>query len=140
MSRSRLDASLNYVPSQSPLKSQRKPTKVVPSAAKACHDEKTGTQTILPIDDRCRLAGDRYSWMIQKHRRRKTRRGNAVVDDWETFSWHPTIEQAVNALADYQLRTSGAQTLADALAEVKRINAALTRALSPRLEVKERAA
>ncbi len=139
MSKSGLDVSLNYVPSQSPPKSQSKPTKAVPSAAKACHDEKTGTLTILPFDDRYRLAGDRYSWMIQKHRRRKTRRGNAVVDDWETLSWHPTLQGTVNVLAEYALRTSGTQSVAEALAEVERIGAMLTRALGPRYEVKERA-
>ncbi len=111
--------------------------KGVPSSAKPRQRDKP---TAIPIDPNYRIAGDSKSWMIQRRKRRKARRGGFITDEWKAFSWHPTIEQAVNALADYQLRTSGAQTLADALAEVKRINAALTRALSPRLEAKERSA
>ncbi len=137
MSKSGSNISLNYVPSQSSPKSQSKLKKVVPSAANVCHDEKTGTLTILPIGDRYRLAGDRYSWMIQKHRWRKARRGNVIVNDWKTLSWHVSLEQAVNVFAEHALRTSGAQTLTDALAETRRIGTLLTKALSPRFEVKE---
>ncbi len=111
--------------------------KAVPSVAQA---RQRGKLTVIPIDADYRLTADSQSWMIQRCKRRKARRGGFITDEWKAFSWHPTLEQAVNALADYQLRTSGVQTLADALAEVKRIKAALTRALSPRFEIKENAA
>ena len=111
--------------------------KVVPSPAKPRQRDKL---TAIPIDPNCRLAADSNSWMIQRCKRRKSRHGDHMIGDWETFSWHPTLEGAVNTLADYELRTSGAQSVAEALAEVERIGAMLTRALSPRYEVKERAA
>ncbi len=99
-----------------------------------------GKLTILPIDVNYRLAADGKSWMTQRRKRRKSRHGDHMTGDWETFSWHPALQGAVNGLASYALRTSGAQNVAEALAEVERIGAMLIRALSPRYEVKERAA
>ena len=96
--------------------------------------------TVIPIDVNYRLAADGKSWMIQRRKCRKSRHGDHMTGDWETFSWHPTLEGAVNGLASYALRTSGVQSVAEALAEVERIGAMLIRALSPRYEVKERAA
>ncbi len=110
------------------------------AVASVAQHRQRGKLTVIPIDADYQLTADSQSWMIQRCKRRKARRGGFITDEWKAFSWHPTLEQAVNALADYQLRTSGVQTLADALAEVKRIKAALTRALSPRFEIKEKAA
>ena len=109
----------------------------VPSSAKP---RQGGKLTVIPIDVNYRLAADSQSWMTQRCKRRKSRHGDHTTGDWETFSWHPTLEGAVNSLASYNLRTSGAQSVAEALAEVERIGAMLIRALSPRYEVKERAA
>ena len=106
----------------------------VPSSAKPRQRIKL---TTIPIDTNYRLAADGNAWMIQRRKRRKSRHGDHMTGDWETFSWHPTLEEAVNALASYALRTSGAQSVAEALAEVERISATLVRALSPRFEVKE---
>ncbi len=111
--------------------------KVVLSSAKP---RQRGKLTVIPIDVNYRLAADGKSWMIQRRKCRKSRHGVDMTGDWETFAWHPTLEGAVNGLASYDLRTSGVQTVADALAEVERIGTTLTRALSPRYEVKERAA
>ena len=108
--------------------------KVVPSSAKPRQRIKL---TTIPIDANYRLAADNQSWMIQRRKHRKSRHGDHITGDWETFSWHPTIEGAVNQLADYELRASGAQSVAEALAEVERISATLIRALSPRFEIKE---
>ncbi len=93
--------------------------------------------TILPVTSNLRLAADAHAWMIQKCKRRKDRRDGIITDEWKASSWHPTLDGAVNALVGYQLRTSGVQTVAEALAEVERISATLIRALSPRFEVRE---
>lgn len=99
-----------------------------PSAAQP---RQRGKLTVIPIDSDYQLAADSQSWMIQRRKRRKARHGGVITDEWEAFSWHPTLQGAVNALAEYQLRTSGVQTLADALVKVKHTNATLIKALSP---------
>jgi hypothetical protein len=90
---------------------------------------------ILPIDDRYRLAADRYSWSIQEYR---GKRRQSLAERWEPISWHPTLDSAVNALSHLMLRTSEAQTLADAVIEVDRITAKLCHALSPTFEVRQK--
>ncbi len=117
--------------SRAPLGPQKK---AVHSSAKPCQG---GKLTVIPIDVNYRLAADGKSWMTQQRKYRKSRHVDHMTDDWETFSWHPTLEGAVNGLASYDLRTSGAQSVAEALAEVERISATLIRALSPRFEVRE---
>ena len=77
--------------------------------------------------------------MTQRRKHRKSRHGDHMTGDWETFSWHPTLEGAVNGLTSYVLRTAGVQNVVEA-SEMERIGAMLTRALSPRYEVGERAA
>ncbi len=106
----------------------------VPSSAKP---RQGGKLTVIPIDVNYRLAADGKSWMIQRRKCRKSRHGDDMTGDWETFSWHPTLEGAVNSLASYDLRTSGVQSVAQALAEVERISTTLIHALSPRFEVRE---
>ena len=106
----------------------------VPSVAKP---RQGGKLTVIPIDVNYRLAADSQSWMIQRRKCRKSRHSDHTTGDWETFAWHPTLEGAVNGLASYDLRTSGAQSVAEALVEVERISTTLIRALSPRFEIRE---
>lgn len=49
--------------------------------------------------------------------------------------WFVTIEQAIDGLAGLIIRTSDARTLADALAEVKKVTATLSQALAPKFKV-----
>jgi len=84
---------------------------------------------ILPIDDKHRLASDSSSWMIQVARRRKGQ------ISWQSIAYFGSLQSAVNELAALRLRTSNAQTLADALAEVERVTTSLVHALSPEFDV-----
>lgn len=86
---------------------------------------------ILPIDDKYRLTSDEACWRIEAYR---SSRG------WRPIKYYSTLSEAVTGLAHLKLRTSDAQTLADALAEVERISHRISRALEPqyiveRLEV-----
>lgn len=85
---------------------------------------------ILPIDDHYRIAGDRYGWAIECKR---TRKGKAT---WEACLWFTFLESAINELANLMVRTSDAQTLAETLAEVKKVSTKLLQALTPRFEVR----
>ena len=84
---------------------------------------------ILPIDDEYRIKGDKHSWAIQKSRIKK---GEIT---WESVSWFTSPESTVNHLGDLMVRTSNAQTLADALKEIEKVTTLLTHALSPKFKV-----
>ena len=84
---------------------------------------------ILPIDDDYRIKGDKHSWAIQKGRIKK---GEIT---WESVSWFTSLESTVNHLGQLMVRTSDAQTLADALKEIEKVTTLLTHALSPKFKV-----
>ena len=84
---------------------------------------------ILPIDDDYRIKGDKHSWAIQKGRIKK---GEIT---WESISWFTSFEHTVNHLGQLMVRTSDAQTLADALKEIEKVTTLLTHALSPKFKV-----
>ena len=84
---------------------------------------------ILPIDDEYRIKGDKHSWAIQKA---KVKKGEIT---WESVSWFTSLESTVNHLGQLMVRTSDAQTLADALKEIEKVTTLLTHALSPKFKV-----
>ena len=84
---------------------------------------------ILPIDDEYRIKGDKHSWAIQKGRMKQ---GEIT---WESVSWFTSLEHTVNHLGDLMVRTSNAQTLADALIAVEKIATKLSQALTTKIEV-----
>lgn len=90
---------------------------------------------ILPIDTQYRLCGDRHSWIVQKRRKRNDRRAGTHVAGWDSILWCTTLEEAINSLADLKIRTSDAQTLAEALAEVEKVTATVCQALAPQFKV-----
>ena len=90
---------------------------------------------ILPIDDHYRIAGDHESWCIQRARKRRVKNTDDLKTTWESCSWFTSLEAAVNYLGEMLVRTSDAQTLAEALAETDRVTTMLSRALSPEFRV-----
>ena len=54
---------------------------------------------------------------------------------WESVSWFTSLESTVNHLGQLMVRTSDAQTLADALKEIEKVTTLLTHALSPKFKV-----
>jgi len=84
---------------------------------------------ILPIDDEYRIEGDRYSWSIQKARKKN---GETA---WESINWFKSFKHAVNHLGEMMVRTSNAQTLGEALVEIEKVTTKLSHALSTKFEV-----
>ncbi len=82
---------------------------------------------IVPINEQYRIASDRYQWIIQKKRSRKGE------DDWDPQTFHPTIDSALQSLGELMVRQSKAETLADALDDVRSITTRLSLALTPQL-------
>jgi len=83
---------------------------------------------IIPINDRYRIASDPRQWMIQESR---TRNGEA---EWESRYYFGTLESAVKELREVMVRTSDAQTLVDALADVEKATTILSQARTLQLE------
>ena len=83
---------------------------------------------ILPIDEQYRITADPYQWIVQ---RKRTRAGQ---EDWQSQTYHSTFESAARELWELMVRTSDAQTLVDALADVERITTTLSQALTPQSE------
>lgn len=94
---------------------------------------------IIPIDSRYRIAADRHSWTVQRRIRRKHRKTGELVTEWKSIMWLASLQQAVRELAELRLRTSDAETVADALAEVQRVVATLCSALQSQFAVRIRA-
>ena len=83
---------------------------------------------IIPINDRYRIASDPRQWMIQEPR---TRNGET---EWESRYYFGTLESAVKELRELMVRTSDAQTLVDALADIKMVTTRLSQARTLQLE------
>ena len=61
---------------------------------------------IVPINEQYRIITDPYQWIVQKKRARKDK------DDWESVTYHPTFQSAVQSLGELMVRRSDAATLA----------------------------
>ena len=83
---------------------------------------------IIPINDRYRIASHPRQWMIQEPR---TRNGET---EWESRYYFGTLESAVKELRELMVRTSDAQILVDALADVEKATTTLSQALTPHSE------
>ena len=84
---------------------------------------------IIPINDRYRIASDTRQWMIQEPRTRNSE------TEWESRYYFGTLESAVKELREVMVRTSDAQTLADALVDVEKVATTLSQALTPHSEL-----
>lgn len=87
---------------------------------------------ILPITDKTRILGDECAWHIQKRGKDNKETG---LPTWGSFRHYPTLNGAVNSLSEKMLRESKAETLTEALEEVKRVHRVLVEALSPKYNV-----
>lgn len=85
--------------------------------------------TFFQLDEMYAIGADVHSWQVLKRCNRRDGRR------WEPILWYVSLEQCINALAARAVRTCGARTLAEALAECNRVTAVICRALRPSLKV-----
>ena len=83
---------------------------------------------IIPINEQYRITTDPYQWIVQKKRSRKGK------EDWESQTYHPSIQSALQSFGEFMVRQSDATTLTDALAEVESITTTLSQALTPQFQ------
>ena len=89
---------------------------------------------ILPLTDDYRLESDPRCWQAQKRRVVQTGE-NAGSVHWDTIGYYPRIGQAAVGIAEYDLRCSDAQTLAEAMGRVEKLAQTLTDALTPHIRL-----
>ena len=78
---------------------------------------------IIPINQQYRIATDPYQWIVQKKRSRKGK------EDWESQTYHPSIQSALQSFGEFMVRQSDATTLTDALVEVENVTTTLSQAV-----------
>jgi len=79
---------------------------------------------IIPIDNDHRINSDRNQWILQE---RRTVKGNDV---WLNVAYYTSLDSIINHVYDVKLRLSNAEGLTECLAEAKRLNDVLSRALA----------
>ena len=84
---------------------------------------------IIPINQQYRITTDPYQWIVQKKRSRKGK------EDWESQTYHPSIQSALQSFGEFMVRQSDATTLTDALIEVENVTTTLSQALTPQFQV-----
>ena len=92
---------------------------------------------IIPIDEKYRIKSNKYCWMIQEYGNNKNKETGEIETTWTSFKWCNSFEDVVNTLAQLMIRTSSAETLAEALVDVDRVVVTLSRALMPKIEVND---
>ena len=83
---------------------------------------------IIPINEQYRIASDVYQWAVQKRRARNNK------EDWESQTYHPSVDAAVRSLGERMVRECKTDTLVDALKAVETISTTLSQALTPSIE------
>ena len=83
---------------------------------------------MIPINDQLRIKSDSRQWMIERKRIRKGK------ESWEARLYFGTLEACLKDLGELMVRTSKANTLADALKDVENVTATLSQALTPQLD------
>ena len=90
----------------------------------------------IPLNNGYRLASDKRQWMVQRYEGTATSGKRAGEEIWRSLSFHPTATKAVSHHAETLVRLSDAETLDQAIADVKKITDELTKALqAPEFEV-----
>jgi len=83
---------------------------------------------IIQIDEQYRVTTDPYQWIVQKKRSRKNK------EEWESQTYHPSFESALQSFGECLVRGSDAETLVDALADVEKAITILSQARTLQLE------
>lgn len=90
---------------------------------------KKSIKTAIPIGENYRITADACNWMAE------TRLTGKNGETWKTLGYYATPGGAVRKLSEYDLKTSGIQTLAEALDRIEVFSQTLTNALAPHIKV-----
>lgn len=85
---------------------------------------------IIPIDEEWRIATDEYQWIVQRSQVAGDNSRNPGSIRWINQSFHGSLDSAIRSLGQRMLRTSNAETLAEALEVFKNVSDTLSQALT----------
>jgi len=98
------------------------------------NNTKNKKETLIPINNLYSLGADEHAWKILK---RVTRKRNGVeVKEWKAIKWYSNLNNALNGLANYQLRVSGVETFEALQKEQEKVLKELSEAVQRYMEVK----
>ncbi len=92
---------------------------------------------VIPINDRYRIKGDKYQYMVQKYEPWTDKEGK-LREEWHSTQYFTSVSSAVQWLYEMRLRTSDAETYAEVLAKSDELIRELTGALSKQFYVEVR--
>ncbi|PUB87026.1 MAG: hypothetical protein DBP02_01930 [gamma proteobacterium symbiont of Ctena orbiculata] len=87
--------------------------------------------TVIPVNERYRIAADSHSWMIQQSGNRKNKDSGEMETAWTAIRWYNTLNKTVHGLMDLAVRTSDAQGVQEVLEAQKDMLLQLSAALTP---------
>ena len=90
---------------------------------------------IIPINDKYRISANKERWVVEKYGRCTDPETKKLVDYWSPITYHQSLQSAINSLAQLMIRTSDAETVAEALKVIDQVTATLCEALEPNYEV-----
>jgi len=84
---------------------------------------------LLSINKRWRIKSDERCWIVQRYKTTLKSGAHAGEEVWESVAYHTSLGKAANALAQYELRCSGAEGLQAIMDEWERITQEIDQAL-----------
>lgn len=79
---------------------------------------------IIPIDKKYRIRSDDRQWIVEVRALVKDKETGKKKVKWRHHKfapYHITLEHAIKSLMEYEIRSSNARTLAEALAEFRKV-------------------
>ena len=89
----------------------------------------------IDLGNNYRLSGNKHDYIVEQRVIRNQGKANEH-EDWKQLGFFSDMSKAITWLAQMRIRTSSAESLAEALEEVKAIADELRAALSPIFEVR----
>ena len=88
----------------------------------------------IQLDEKYRLSGDQYQWILQRKSRQKNDDGE-WEERWKAESYYTDLGKLITEYAERRLRLSDATNIHEALQEVASIGKSLRHALQPSYRV-----
>ena len=73
---------------------------------------------IIPFNDRYRINSDKHAWFIQEKGRKRDPETQEWFERWTSIKWYTTFEKCLAGARQLAIRTSSAETHADALLDI----------------------
>lgn len=79
----------------------------------------------IKLFDKYRLISAHRTWELQQRSTRKHRRTGEIQENWESFRWYTSLENALRDAIEFGVRNSQTEDIHEAMQEAKNLLAAL---------------